>query len=107
MSNDDRDVHILLRRNLQRQLEGFDLDRQRQTVMQRLAGTRIQKPHRVIPIGVAVGVAAILMLAVGYLSMSLLRARAPIPSLRWKPRHSVSLWRAIPFWLQRIQRQFY
>ena len=74
MSANDRDIDSLLRRNTERQLEGFDWDRQRQTVMQRLAATRIQKPRLVVAIGVATGVAAILTLAVGYVCLSLLKS---------------------------------
>ena len=77
MSNEDRDLDILLRRNVQRQLEGVDWDRQRQTVMQRLAATRMQKPRRVIAIRVAIGVATLLMLAVGCLCVSLLKSTGP------------------------------
>jgi len=72
MSNNDRDIDILLQRNAERQLESFDWDRQRQTVMQRLAETRIEKPGRVSAIRLAVGIAAVLALAVGYLCLSLL-----------------------------------
>ncbi|MEN6424290.1 MAG: hypothetical protein ABFE13_02930 [Phycisphaerales bacterium] len=68
----DRDVDGLLRRNAERQLAGFDWDRQRRTVMQHLAATQDRKPRRGIGIRIASGVAAGLVLAAGYLGMSLL-----------------------------------
>ncbi len=73
MSNKDRDIDVLLRRNVERQLEGFDWDRQRQTVVQRLTPPQIQKLRRVSAIRIAAGVAVILTLVVGYMGMSLLK----------------------------------
>lgn len=73
MSETDRDVDELLRRNADRQLAGFDWNRQRQTVMQGLDAARARKPRRMVVIGVAAGVAAVLMLIAGYVCMGLLK----------------------------------
>ncbi len=72
MSNEDRDIDALLRRNAEQQLAGFDWDRQRQIVMQHLTPPRIQKLRRVSTIRIAAGVAAVLTM-MGYVGMSLLR----------------------------------
>lgn len=72
----DRDVDELLRRNAERQLAGFDRDRQRQMVTHRLETARVQRPRRVIAIRVVAGAAAVLVLMAGYVGMSLLLAPA-------------------------------
>jgi len=72
MNDNDRNLDILLRRNVERQLKGFNWDWQRQMVMHRLTAPRIQKPRRIMAIRVAIGIAAIVTLAVGYLSVSFL-----------------------------------
>ena len=88
MSENDREIDILLRRNVQRQLAGFDWDRQRQTVMHRLAARRIPKPRMAVTIKVAVGVAAILMLAVGYLCLTSLKGTGPDAA---RPREATAI----------------
>lgn len=71
MSHSDHDLDVLLRRNAERQLAGLDWDRERQTVMQRLAAARKQKPRTAMVIRVATSIAAVLALAVGYMCISL------------------------------------
>ncbi len=77
MSNDDSDLDALLRQNAQRQLQSFDWHRQRQEVMRHLAASGIRKPHRVVAIRVAVGVAALLMVVVGYTCVGFLQSTGP------------------------------
>jgi len=68
----DRDVDELVRRNVERQLAGFDWDRQRRTVMHRLEAGRAGKLRRIIAVRVAAGAAAVLVLVAGYVGISLL-----------------------------------
>ncbi len=77
MSHNDRDLDALLRQNVQRQLEGLDWDRQRQEMMQRLGASGTQKPRRIVTIRVAAGVAALLVVALGYTCVSFLRSTGP------------------------------
>lgn len=72
MSQDDHDIDDLLQQNSQRQLAGFDWDRQRQMVRQRVAAGRMQKSRRGVAIGVASGIAALLLLAGGYVCIKAL-----------------------------------
>ncbi len=72
MSETD-DIEGLLRRNTERQLAGFDRDRPRRAVMDRLADSGTQNAGRRIPLRIAA--AAVFMLALGYIGMSLLDVR--------------------------------
>jgi hypothetical protein len=82
MNTENRNLDDLLRRNAEQQLGDFDWDRQRETVLGRLAATPAREgrsggPFRRVVVRAAVGVAAVLVLAVGFLCYWRFHAAGP------------------------------